>query len=279
MGKFVIPCPDCGSYVEARTGLFASRKIRCSCGSMIHVQSERMASRMCPSCGNMVVYDQANTRNAKCPVCRAQLIPPGSLDLLFRFPCRSCGCELTVLKTDRTVTCPVCDAANDVQTGLKLENIRSSGKTAVISFDGDNRSLVWKHPLTDVSAGSQLIVHESQEAIFFRDGEALDSFPAGRYTLDVDTLPEMNRRIQLPPPGMPFHSEIYFVNLATQMNIKWGTDRKASVLDPKSGMSVELGASGTYNLRVVDPRKLVIRLVGTGDGLVHSNDPEDDEAP
>lgn len=59
------------------------------------------------------------------------------------------------------------------------------------------------------------------------------------------------------------HSEIYFVNKTTQMNIKWGTDSKVRLLDPESNIYVEIGACGTFNMAVADSRKLLIKLVGT----------------
>lgn len=55
MSKFVIACPVCHQYVQASTGLFASRRVRCACGNIIDVKTERLASRKCPSCGNQVV--------------------------------------------------------------------------------------------------------------------------------------------------------------------------------------------------------------------------------
>ena len=72
------------------------------------------------------------------------------------------------------------------------------------------RTLVWKHPIEDFNYGSQLIVHESQEAIFFRDGQALDLFGPGRYTLETQQLP-MLEKIYKPMTGSQnvFHSEVY----------------------------------------------------------------------
>ena len=59
MSKFVIACPVCHQYVQASTGLFASRRVRCACGNIIDVKTERLASRKCPSCGNQVVFDNS----------------------------------------------------------------------------------------------------------------------------------------------------------------------------------------------------------------------------
>ncbi len=138
----------------------------------------------------------------------------------------------------------------------------------VIKYEGGEDLLVWKHPVEDFNLGSQLIVHESQEAIFFRDGQALDLFGPGRYTLETDRLPMLGKLCELPTGGeSPFHSEVYFVNLATQMGVKWGTDTKVRLFDPASGLHVELGASGEFSVRVADSRKLLIKVVGAADNL------------
>ena len=267
MSKFIIECPVCHRYAEASTGFFSRKKIDCSCGYTIDVKTDRMSSRICPSCGNTVVYDQAAGRNAKCPVCHAQLVTDESLNSLIRFRCSTCGCSLQADKTARSIVCPVCDTEQDVQAQLKLAQEREAGIPSVIRYEGDNRTFVWKHPNTDFVTGSQLIVHESQEAIFFRNGEALDSFGPGRYTLETGVLPKMNGLYPLPVQGQPFHAEVYFINLTTQMGIKWGTPSKIGLFDPATGLHVELGASGSFNLRVTEPRKLLIKLVGTTAGL------------
>lgn len=74
MSKFIIACPVCHNYAEASTSFFASKHIRCACGNVINVKTDRMTTKVCPSCGNNVVYDQAEGKDAKCPVCKAQLV-------------------------------------------------------------------------------------------------------------------------------------------------------------------------------------------------------------
>lgn len=140
-----------------------------------------------------------------------------------------------------------------------------------ISYEGDNQTLVWKHPVEDFSWGSQLIVHESQEAIFFRDGQALDLFGPGRHTLETQKLPLLNRIFKLPSGEGTFHSEVYYINLTTQMGVKWGTDSKVRLFDPTSGLHLEIGASGEFNIRVTDSRKLLIKVVGTTRGFGQSD--------
>lgn len=149
------------------------------------------------------------------------------------------------------------------------------GLISVIKFEGDNELIVWKHSIEDFSFGSQLIVHETQEAIFFRDGKALDSFGSGRYTLETPNLPILNSLYKLPTGGIqPFHSEVYFINLVTQLGIKWGTDSKIRFFDPISGLHLQIGAHGTFNLKVKAPRQLLLTVVGTTNSLTQESSEE-----
>ena len=117
--------------------------------------------------------------------------------------------------------CPVCEHVNDVAHRVKTEQIKKDGLASVIKYEGDADALVWKHPIEDFNLGSQLIVHESQEAIFFRDGQALDPFGAGRYTLQTQQLPILEKLYKLPTDTEgTFHSEVYFFNLIHQLAIK-----------------------------------------------------------
>lgn len=148
------------------------------------------------------------------------------------------------------------------------EKIRKGGLASIVKYEGDSGTLVWKHPIEDFNYGSQLIVHESQEAIFFRDGQALDLFGAGRYTLETQQLPLLEKVYHLPTDiDSTFHSEVYYINLATVMGVKWGTDSKVRMFDPASGLHVEIGACGEFNIRVINSRKLLTKLVGTTESL------------
>ena len=268
MSKFVIECPNCGKYAEARTGFFARKKIDCACGYTINVRTDKLAGRECPHCGNMVVFDQSKGEKALCPVCHEPINTMAEQSNTVEFSCAQCGVRLRTNKAAATYTCPVCDCVNDVAERVATEKIKKDGLASIIKYEGDNETLVWKHPIEDFNFGSQLIVHESQEAIFFRDGQALDLFGAGRYTLQTQQLPLLEKLYKLPTDTEgTFHSEVYFVNLATQMGIKWGTDSKVRLFDPASGLHIEIGASGEFNIRVTDSRKLLLKVVGTTGGL------------
>ena len=268
MSKFVIECPNCGKFAEAKTGFFARKKIDCACGYTINVRTDKLAGRECPHCGNMVVFDQSRGEKALCPVCHEPINTLAEQSNTVEFSCAQCGVRLRTNKAAATYTCPVCDCVNDVAERVATEKIKKDGLASIIKYEGDNETLVWKHPIEDFNFGSQLIVHESQEAIFFRDGQALDLFGAGRYTLQTQQLPLLEKIYKLPTDTEgTFHSEVYFVNLATQMGIKWGTDSKVRLFDPASGLHIEIGASGEFNIRVTDSRKLLLKVVGTTGGL------------
>ena len=134
----------------------------------------------------------------------------------------------------------------------------------IIQYEGDNSTFVWKHPCEDFNTTTQLIVHESQEAIFFMNGQALDLFGAGRHTLQTQNIPLLRRIINLPTGGKtPFHCEVYFVNKTEQMAIRWGTDSKVQYVEPTYQFPLSIGASGEMALSVEDSRKLLLKLVGT----------------
>ena len=121
----------------------------------------------------------------------------------------------------------------------------------IIKYEGDNSTFIWKHPIEDFNTTTQLIVHESQEAIFFMNGQALDTFGPGRHTLKTQNIPFLRKLINIPTDGKtPFHCEVYFINKTVQMAVKWGTDSKVRFIDSLTGVPLEIGASGDMNLQV-----------------------------
>ena len=134
----------------------------------------------------------------------------------------------------------------------------------IIKYEGDNSTFIWKHPCEDFNTLTQLIVHESQEAIFFMNGQALDSFGPGRYTLETQNIPLIGKALRLATGRKsPFHCEVYFINKTEQMSIKWGTDSKVQYVEPTYGFPISIGASGEMSLRADNARKLLLKLVGT----------------
>ena len=95
-----------------------------------------------------------------------------------------------------------------------------------IKYEGDNSTFIWKYPHEDFNCMTELIVHESQEAIFFANGQAADTFGPGRYKLDAENIPILSKLVDLVTGVSVFHCEVYFINKTVQMAVKWGTDSK-----------------------------------------------------
>jgi len=134
----------------------------------------------------------------------------------------------------------------------------------IIMYEGNNSTFIWKHPVTDFNSLTQLIVHESQEALFFMNGQTLDLFGPGRYTLETQNIPLVGKLLnRATGDKTPFHCEVYFVNKVEQMSIKWGTDSKVQYMEPVYNFPIAIGVSGEMSLRVEDFRKLLLKLVGT----------------
>lgn len=143
----------------------------------------------------------------------------------------------------------------------------------IIKYEGDNSTFIWKHPREDFNSLTQLIVHESQEAVFFMNGQALDLFGAGRYTLETQNIPKLGKLLNKTTDGeTPFHCKVYFINQTVQMALKWGTDSKVRYIDPETGVPLEIGASGELSLLVSDSRKLLVKLVGTMKGIAWNSE-------
>jgi len=142
--------------------------------------------------------------------------------------------------------------------GLAIEVVQSlddTGELIVSRFPADGEA--------DLKLGAQVIVRESQVAVFVRGGKALDTFGPGRHVLTTANLPLLGKLVNIPFGGdTPFKAEVYFVNLKVFTNIKWGTKDPILYRDTDLAM-VRLRAFGILSYRVEEPQLFINKLVGT----------------
>src|ERR671939_2028906 len=132
-------------------------------------------------------------------------------------------------------------------------------------LDDSPNTLLYRFPVKDqeIKNGAQLIVRESQAAVFVHEGQIADQFPPGRYTIDGGNTPILSK-LGAWKHGFnsPFKSEVYFVNTRQFTDLKWGTSNPIMMRDADFGM-VRLRAFGIYSIRVGDPRELIKQVAGT----------------
>lgn len=136
----------------------------------------------------------------------------------------------------------------------------------IIEWVDDSRhTLVWRFPRyqNEIKNGAQLIVRPGQAAVFVHRGQVADIFQPGHYELKTDNLPLLST-IAGWKYGFdsPFRSEVYFVSTKQITDLKWGTPNPIMLRDPEFG-PIRIRAFGTYGLRAVDPRALLLEIVGT----------------
>lgn len=128
----------------------------------------------------------------------------------------------------------------------------------------DENLIVWRWPSESLTLGTQLIVNQSQEAIFYKGGQALDLFGPGTHTLAADNLPLIQKIVNLPFGGRtPFTAEIFFVNKHAKLDLKWGTPDPFRVTDPLYKIILPVRSFGQFGIRVADTRSFITQIVGT----------------
>jgi len=132
-------------------------------------------------------------------------------------------------------------------------------------FDPSGEIIVIKRPEIgsgEFKLGSQLVVQESQLAIFYKDGRALDMFEAGRHTLSTMNLPFLGKIIGTPFGQSPFRCYVYFVSTKTFTGMGWGTGTPVNFRDSELRM-IQLRAHGSFAIRIIQPRTFLQTIIGT----------------
>ena len=126
----------------------------------------------------------------------------------------------------------------------------------VVKYNGGPDVFAWKYPEDELGTWTQLIVSESQEAVLFKGGKALDVFQSGRHTLETENIPLLNQILKLPFGGRsPFSAEVWFVNKMNSLDIKWGTSSPIQIQDPKYHVFIPVRSFGQFGIRVENAKQ------------------------
>lgn len=114
----------------------------------------------------------------------------------------------------------------------------------------------------DFKLGAQVIVRDSQMAIFFYNGHACDTFTTGRHTLSTLNIPILTRLLAFPFGfNSPFRAEVYFINQKVFTDLKWGTKHPVAFRDAKLGL-IRLRGHGAYTMKIINPTVFLNSIVG-----------------
>ncbi|MCL1934156.1 MAG: SPFH domain-containing protein [Candidatus Azobacteroides sp.] len=133
-----------------------------------------------------------------------------------------------------------------------------------IKYNGEEDELVWKFPYENLSIGAQLIVNQTQEAVFVKGGAIADIFGAGTHTLSANNIPVLQKLINIPFGGRsPFTAEVWYVSKTIRRNLKFGTPQPIDLLDPLYGVSIPVRSFGEFGVQVTDSSAFLQQMVGT----------------
>lgn len=134
----------------------------------------------------------------------------------------------------------------------------------VVKYQATENEFVWKFPSSDLRIGTQVVVNPAQYAFFIKGGKVFDEFTSGTHTIKTENIPLLNKLINLPfGSSSPFQAEVWYVNLITKLDNKWGTTAPILLEDPKYNVIVPVRAFGQYGFKISNPRLFLENLTGS----------------
>lgn len=131
---------------------------------------------------------------------------------------------------------------------------------SVVQHNNDSSTFIWKHPCEDFTSSTTLVIQENQEAVLLMNGQAFDSFGPGAYALETKNIPLLAKRLNIAGDATQFHCELYFINKAETITMKWGTPSRIQYEDSTHGFLISLGAFGELHIKIENSYKLLSKL-------------------
>lgn len=125
--------------------------------------------------------------------------------------------------------------------------------------------LAFRYPMEgmEIQNGAQLVVRDTQAAMFANEGKVADVFEPGTHTLTTRTLPILTYLQNWDKAfESPFKSDVYFFSLREQTNQTWGTAMPITIRDKEFGV-IRLRANGIYSYKIKDLQAFWTKLSGT----------------
>ena len=133
----------------------------------------------------------------------------------------------------------------------------------VVKYQAEENEFIWKFPSSDLRIGTQVVVNPAQHAFFIKGGAILDEFTSGTHTVKTENIPLLNKIINLPfGSNSPFQAEVWYVNLLSKLDNKWGTTNPILLEDPKYGIIIPVRAFGQFGFKISNPRIFLETLTG-----------------
>lgn len=143
------------------------------------------------------------------------------------------------------------------------ENTDTKGLYSVIKNDRPLDEIIWKSPIEDFNNNTQVIVMESEEALFVKDGIVVETLEGGKHTLNTENYPFIRKLQRMVTDGVsPYSAQIYFVDKSHKLELLWGTDSPIQIKDAQYGFAVGVRARGSYSIQIKDSKKFFVKLVG-----------------
>ena len=138
----------------------------------------------------------------------------------------------------------------------------------VVKMTSNGEDFIMKFPSENLRTGTQVVVNNGQVAFFVKGGKLLDEFEPGTHTIHTKNIPILNKLINLPFGGdTPFQAEVWYVNMISKLDLKWGTTNPIQLEDPKYGVIIPVRAYGQYGFRISNARTFLETLVGDLDSF------------